>query len=141
MQNAGMDNYCRGLIEARLISPKRDLRYTMKAYEFVFKVFSVLEKVEARQEEDFSAKQITDTAVSMATGSFGPLAKYVLSDMGIKRADDFYEIISNFVDLKIFTKTEYSGRLEFEELAKKPLFAKTKSIPLDIEKLKNFDDS
>ena len=140
MENAGMDSYCCDLIMSRLIDSGRDTRYSIRAYEFVYLVYNVLEKIKHRT-DDFSAKEIVQSAVKTANAFYGSIAEFVLSDMGIKSASDIGAIIFNLVDLNIFSKSEYDENTEFQALSKKSLFSGVKPKPLDMEKLKNFEDT
>jgi len=141
VENAGMDDYCKGLISARLIDTKRDTRYTLKAYEFVYMIFSILEKINIKQEGDFSARQIVEIATTTAATIYGSLAEFVLSDMGIKSASDIEAIISNFSDLNIFSRIDICESAVFAKLSEKPLFANIKPKPINMENLKIFEDT
>ncbi|MCL1946151.1 MAG: hypothetical protein FWF51_03225 [Chitinivibrionia bacterium] len=142
MENAGMDSYCCDLIMSRLIDSGRDVRYSIRAYEFVYLAFNVLEKKQTvARTYDFSAKEIVQTAVNTANAFYGSIAEFVLADMGIKTANDIGAIIFNLVDLNIFSKSEYDETMEFQALSEKPLFFGVKPKPLNIEKLKFFEDT
>ena len=141
MENAGMDSYCRGLISARLIDSGRDTRYSLKAYEFIYMVFSILEKTDLEQKDGFSARRIVEQTTTTAATIYASIAEFVLADMGIKSVSDIEAIVGNFSDLNIFSKADACERLDFEKLAKKPLFSKVKPRAINIEKLKIFEDT
>jgi len=141
MKNTGMDSYYRDLIVSRLIDTGRDTRFTLRAYEFVYLIFAVLEKSSLNTEYGFSAKDVVQTSEKMAVALYGPIAEFVLADMGIKSANDIGAIIGNLVDLDIFVKDGFYGNDDFAEISKKPLFSKAQFKPLDIENLKIFEDS
>jgi uncharacterized repeat protein (TIGR04138 family) len=104
--------------------------------------FNVLEKKQTvARTYDFSAKEIVQTAVNTANAFYGSIAEFVLADMGIKTANDIGAIIFNLVDLNIFSKSEYDETMEFQALSEKPLFSGVKPKPLNIEKLKFFEDT
>jgi uncharacterized repeat protein (TIGR04138 family) len=100
----------------------------------------VLERTE-NQTGDFFAREIVQNAVKTASALYGSIAEFVLADMGIKTASDIGEIIFNLSDLNIFSKNDVEECDEFLALSKKPLFFKVKSKPLNMEKLKNFEDT
>lgn len=141
MENAGMDNYCRDIVSSRLIDSGRDTRYSLKAYEFVYMIFSILEKINFEQKEDFSPELITEKAAATAATIYGSLAEFVLADMGIKSASDIGAIIVNLTDLEIFSPSDICASQDFEILSQKPLFSKVRPKPLNTEKLKNFEDT
>jgi uncharacterized repeat protein (TIGR04138 family) len=138
MENAGMNDYNRDLIIYRLLDSKRDTRFALRAYEFISLIFSVLEKAGRAH---FSAKEIIDTTVKTATILYGPVAEFVLEDMGIKTTEDIGDIISNLIDLKIMTRDNIDSRYKFLFFPKKSLFSKKNLKPLNIEKLKVFEDT
>jgi len=135
-----MDSYCRDLIMSRLLDSGRDIRFSIKAYEFVFLIFGMLEK-NNRNTDDFSAEEIVQMSVKTANILYGPIAEFVLADMGIKSANDIGDVIFNLIDLKLFSKSEIDSRFEFSGLSKKMLFSGARSKPLNLEKLKIFEDT
>jgi len=135
-----MDAYCKDIITSRLLDNKRDIRYSLDAYDFVFLVFNSLEKND-NGKDDFSAKEITSTAVETANVRYGSIAQHVLASMGIKTARDIGAIVSNLVDLKLFFKNDFDKYSDFEEFPLKPLFTKINLKPIDIENLKIFEDT
>lgn len=137
---AQMDEYCRDMITSRLLDNKRDVRYSIDAYDFVFSIFNSLEK-NKEGKDDFSAKEITAAAVETANVWYGPLAQYALESMGIKTARDIGAIIFNLVDLKLFFKNDFDKYDDFEEFPLKPLFSRIIPKPIDVENLKIFEDT
>ena len=140
MENAGMDYYCRDLIMSRLLDSGRDTRFSLRAYEFIFVVFSVLEKAD-RGLSGFSSREVVETSVKTASVLYGPMAEFVFANMGIKAASDIGAIISNLVDLEIFSRSGIDRSGEFLLLSEKPLFSKIQPKPLNIENLKIFEDT
>jgi len=135
-----MDAYCKDIITSRLLDNKRDARYSLDAYDFVFTVFNSLEKND-KGKDDFSAKEITSTAVETANVRYGSIAQYVLASMGIKTARDIGAIISNLVDLKLFFKNDLDKYSDFDDFPLKPLFTKINPKPINIENLRIFEDT
>lgn len=135
-----MDFYSRALIISRLLDSGRDIRFSLRAYEFVFFIFSVLKKSNPNA-NSFSSKEIVETSVKIANSLYGPIAELVLSDAGIKTINDIESIISNLVYLNIFTKSSVYDDFEFSQLSLKTHFSKVCRKPLNIEKLKIFEDT
>lgn len=51
-----------------------------------------------------------------ALDQFGPLAKTVLNEWGIKRCADFGEIVFNLIEYNVFSKTENDRREDFADI-------------------------
>ena len=135
-----MDAYCKDMITSRLLDNKRDVRYSLDAYDFIFSVFNSLEK-NREGKDDFSAKEITAAAVETANVKYGSLAPHTLASMGIKTTNDIGAMIFNLVDLKLFFKNDFDKYDDFEDFSLKSFFLKIKPKLIDIENLKNFEDT
>ena len=90
----------------------RDSRYRPEAYDFV------------RQGLDFAARelgvqghltggQLLQGIRMLAMKLYGPMARTVLEHWGVRRTEDFGEIVFNMVEVGLLTKTESDSREDF----------------------------
>ena len=91
---------------------KKDPRYNREAYEFVSSGLAyTVQKTAAGHH--VSGKQLCDGLRRFAIEQFGMLARTVLASMGIRRTEDFGEIVFNLIDVGLFGKTESDSRNDF----------------------------
>ena len=115
-----------------------DERYAADAYYFLRDALdhtqSKLKKESSsrKQPQHVSGKQLLEGIRDLALDQFGPMSLTVLHDWGLKRCEDFGEIVFNMVDYKLLSKTQEDTRAdfksiyEFEETFKKPFLPKTR---------------
>src|SRR5207248_2316713 len=102
---------------------RRDPRYALEAYEFVFEALTHTQKRLGRQPrpeegEPGAAHHVTgpellDGVRDLALREFGLMARTVFRMWGIQRTDDFGEIIFNLVESGLMSKTEEDSRADF----------------------------
>jgi uncharacterized repeat protein (TIGR04138 family) len=101
-----------------------DPRYKMEAYLFVM---SALEYTLAkmRRSGHLTGKELLEGLRDYARNKFGPTAKMVFEHWGVKRTDDFGQIVFNLIDRGILGKTEqdsiddFSNVYDFDEAFEK----------------------
>jgi uncharacterized repeat protein (TIGR04138 family) len=137
-------------IKLRIINTGRDTRYSIKAYEFFALVKDYLVGSIKKNNPDaldalryrLFAEDIVKSAVKIAVVLYGPVAKHVLADMGILDAKDIGAVAFNLVSLGFLEQNVILSNYEdFVNISKKPLFGKIKPKPLNMEKLKIFNDT
>jgi uncharacterized repeat protein (TIGR04138 family) len=109
---------------------KRDGRYDRDAYYFVREgldyTIEMLKKKSRGVGRHVSGQELLDGLRRFALKEFGPMAKTVLTYWGVKKCEDFGEIVFHMVDKGILGKTEqdtpedFKGGYDFEEAFVKP---------------------
>lgn len=108
----------------------KDPRYEVEAYLFVREVldFAVkaLKKPPEGPERHVTARELLGCIRTYGLREFGPMAFTVFNTWGVKRTDDFGEVVFNLVDAGILGKTEedskedFAGVYDFVEAFEKP---------------------
>ncbi len=91
---------------------KRDPRYGHDAYLFVFEGLRYTLKNLGVQRH-VSGQELLEGIRAHALDQFGGLAPLVLSEWGVRKTDDFGEIVFNLVDHGLMGKTEHDSREDF----------------------------
>src|SRR6478609_2974143 len=104
---------------------RRDPRYPLEAYEFVFSALSHTQRLlgrgpapeQAREDEHHvSGQQLLEGARDLALREFGLMARVVFSFWGINRTDDFGEIVFNLISAGLMSKTDRDDRIDFHDV-------------------------
>jgi uncharacterized repeat protein (TIGR04138 family) len=107
---------------------RKDPRYTYEAYEFVFAALHHTQKILGRlphesggetpiaPQHHVSGKELLQGIRDLARSEFGLMAPTVFRLWGIRRTDDFGEIVFNLVESKLMSKTDEDTRADFHEL-------------------------
>ena len=107
---------------------RRDPRYSYEAYEFVFAALSYTQKMLGRApapveeaaaagpEHHVSGRELVHGIRALATREFGLMARIVFRTWGIKRTDDFGEIVFNLVEENLMSKTDQDCRNDFHDI-------------------------
>lgn len=121
----------------------KDTRYHRDAYYFVRDALDVAQKKFAkaggRASKDkpahVSGQQLLEGIRAHALEQFGPLTLMVLEEWGVRRCEDFGEIVFNMVESSLLGKTEndsrddFKGGYDFQEAFRKPYLPKGKQEP------------
>ena len=115
----------------------KDPRYTRDAYLFVREALDFSQKnvaKEARgQMRHITGQELLGGIRDFALQQFGPMAMLVLEEWGVKRCEDFGEIVFNMVEANLLAKTEtdsrddFKGHYDFFETFRKPFLPENKS--------------
>ena len=89
---------------------EKDLRYKPDSYEFVMQALNFTQKKLGR-EGHITGKELLEGIRLFALEQYGPMAKTVLTHWGIKKTEDFGNIVFNMIEQRLLSKTE-SDRLE-----------------------------
>jgi uncharacterized repeat protein (TIGR04138 family) len=75
-------------------------------------------KEPARGDKSFhvSGPELLDGLRAYALEQFGPMAKTVLNDWGIKRCRDFGDLVFNLIEYNVFSKTADDQREDFSDI-------------------------
>lgn len=112
---------------------RKDPRYAYEAYEFVFAALHHTQKMLGRlprEQAGVSSPRLTEPAAAhhvsgqelvqgirdLALREFGLMAPAVFRLWGIRRTDDFGEIVFNLVESNLMSKTEEDCRENFHNL-------------------------
>jgi uncharacterized repeat protein (TIGR04138 family) len=104
---------------------RRDPRYALEAYEFVFAALSHTQRMLGRrvvlepgQEEEHhvSGPQLLEGARDLALAEFGLMARTVFRAWGINATGDFGEIVFNLIAAGLMSKTERDDRRDFVDV-------------------------
>jgi uncharacterized repeat protein (TIGR04138 family) len=121
----------------------KDTRYHRDAYYFVRDALDVAQKKFAKaggragkdKPAHVSGQQLLEGIRAHALEQFGPLTLMVLEEWGIRRGEDFGEIVFNMVESSLLGKTEndsredFKGGYDFHEAFRKPYLPKGKQEP------------
>lgn len=123
----------------------KDTRYPREAYYFVREALDVAQKkftraggkaaIKADKDkpaQHVSGQQLLEGIREHALEQFGPLTLMVLEEWGVRRCEDFGEIVFNMVESSLLGKTDndsredFKGGYEFFEAFRKPYLPKGK---------------
>lgn len=106
-------------IEAARAIAKRDGRYDVEAYVFVREAldFSVkaLEKPTEGPDRHVTAQELLGCIRTYALREFGPMTLTVLNEWGIKKTEDFGQVVFSLVESGILGKTDEDKREDFAD--------------------------
>jgi len=95
----------------------KDARYQRDAYHFVKDALDHTQKLVLRQNREqmrhVSGQELLNGVRDYALTQFGPMTKMVFEEWGIKRCEDFGEIVFNMVEIGLLGKTEKDSREDF----------------------------
>jgi uncharacterized repeat protein (TIGR04138 family) len=115
---------------------KKDRRYKVDAYIFVFEALNYAQKVlgmggpspeedepeprvaetDRRAERHLSGQQLCEAIRQYALEQYGFMAKCVLNSWGVYRTGDFGNIVFNLIDIKQMKKTKHDRREDFDDV-------------------------
>ncbi len=93
----------------------KDVRYKPDAYEFVMQSLWFTQK-KLKKSGHVSGRELLEGIREFALRQYGPLAKTVLEYWGVKRTQDFGEIVFNMVEKGVLGKTEEDSRNDFMDI-------------------------
>ena len=96
----------------------QDLRYHREAYFFLREALDHTHRITGKppkknQVRHVSGQELLDGIREYALQQFGPMTLTLLEEWGIKRCEDFGEIVFNMVESKLLAKTEQDSREDF----------------------------
>ncbi len=97
---------------------KDDPRYARGAYYFLrqaldYSLKTLHQRGELDKTNHLSGGQLLDGIRLYAIDQFGPMARPVLEHWGIKRCEDFGNIVFNLVECKVLGKTDQDSPADF----------------------------
>ncbi|MFO0863188.1 MAG: Minf_1886 family protein [Gemmataceae bacterium] len=102
---------------------KRDPRFPYEAYEFLFHALQHTQRVLGRDpalaveaKNHVSGPQLLDGIRSLALAEFGLMARTVFRLWGIRRTDDFGDMVFNLIEANLMSKTDQDNRDDFHDV-------------------------
>ena len=98
----------------------QDLRYNREAYFFLREALDHTHRITGKppkknEVRHVSGQELLNGIREYALQQFGPMTLTVLEEWGIKRCEDFGEIVFNMVETKLLAKTEKDSREDFRK--------------------------
>jgi uncharacterized repeat protein (TIGR04138 family) len=114
----------------------KDPRYQRDAYLFVREALDHTQKTVAKDTRGrvrhVSGQELLAGIRDFALQQFGPMAKTLLEEWGVRRGEDFGEIVFNMVEVGWLAKTktdnraDFEGGYDFDEAFRRPFLPTTK---------------
>jgi len=108
----------------------RDPRYHRNAYVFLREALTHTQKMAGKPGHDeirhVSGQELLSGIRELALRQFGPMSLTVLDEWGVKRCEDFGEIVFNMIECGLLAKTEkdsrddFKGGYDFQEAFREP---------------------
>ena len=96
----------------------KDPRYQSDAYLFVKDALEYTQKLVVKPTRDeirhVSGQELLEGIRAFALTQFGPMAAMVFEEWGVRRCEDFGEIVFNMVEIGLLGKTEKDSRADFQ---------------------------
>jgi uncharacterized repeat protein (TIGR04138 family) len=103
----------------------RDPRYHRDAYHFVREALDHTQGLYTKSGH-VTGRELLEGIRDYALKQYGPMALLVLEEWGLRRCEDFGDIVFNLIDAQILKKTdrdtreEFAGGYDFAEAFRKP---------------------
>lgn len=99
---------------------QEDSRYERGAYFFLRQALDYTMKLHKKQEgrkreSHISGQELLEGIRLFALEQYGPLAKTVFDEWGVRECSDFGELVFNLVDYGVLGKTEEDSRKDFAQ--------------------------
>jgi uncharacterized repeat protein (TIGR04138 family) len=115
----------------------KDPRFPREAYFFVREALDHTQKLIGKPAKDDAPRHVTGQQLlegirDFALQQYGPMAVTVLEAWGIRRCEDFGDIVFNMVENSLLAKTDqdsredFKGGYDFEDAFRKPFMPKTR---------------
>ena len=126
---------------------EEDSRYAREAYGFLAEALEstmhFMKKPASGPERHVSGQELLDGIRQFALRQYGPMSKELLAYWGVRRCEDFGEIVFHLVDKGVLGKTEkdsrddFKGGYDFDEAFAKPFSTRRKPSPHHIKSKEN----
>src|SRR5947199_9299146 len=116
----------------------QDLRYHREAYFFLREALDHTHKITGKppkrnEVRHVSGQELLKGIREYALQQFGPMTLTVLEEWGIRRCEDFGEIVFNMVENNMLAKTDtdsrgdFQGAYDFEDAFRKPFLPQNRA--------------
>jgi uncharacterized repeat protein (TIGR04138 family) len=97
----------------------RDPRYTRDAYDFTRDALDFTQKLISRDKgrgmRHVTGQELLEGIRQYALGQYGPMAITLLNEWGIRKCQDFGEVVFNMVESGLLAKTDKDTREDFKQ--------------------------
>jgi uncharacterized repeat protein (TIGR04138 family) len=94
---------------------QKDKRYKKEAYAFVMAALDfTLAKLD--KPRHVTGQELLDGIREYGMEQFGPMTRAVFEYWGVKKTEDFGEIVFNMIDVGVMSKTEQDTKDDFKEV-------------------------
>jgi uncharacterized repeat protein (TIGR04138 family) len=117
---------------------KNDRRYHRDAYFFVREALDHTQKQVAKKRKSkvrhIKGQELLEGIRACGLEQFGPMTLTVLHEWGVRRCEDFGEIVFNMVENRLLAKTDqdsredFQGGYDFEETFCQPFLPKSRRV-------------
>ncbi len=117
----------------------KDLRYHREAYLFLREGLDHTQKRMSKTNKNeirhITGQELLAGLREYGLGLYGPLTATVLNEWGVRRCEDFGELVFNMVESGLLSKTEtdtrndFMGGFDFDEAFRKPFLPAKKATP------------
>lgn len=117
---------------------KADPRYHREAYHFLREALDYTQRAISKANQGklrhVTGQELLAGIRGFALQQFGPMAITLLAEWGVRRCEDFGELVFNLIDHGVLSKTEtdaradFAGGYDFDEAFRKP-FLPTRPPP------------
>lgn len=115
----------------------RDHRYARESYQFLREALDFTQKRATTKSGKIAPRHVTGQELlegirEYALDQFGPMAMTVFEEWGIRRGEDFGQIVFVMIEHKLLGKTDqdnlddFRGGYEFEDAFRKPFLPQSK---------------
>jgi uncharacterized repeat protein (TIGR04138 family) len=122
---------------------RTDPRYHRDAYFFVREALDYTQKMVAKENKNelrhVTGQELLEGIRRHALEQFGPMTKTVLEEWGVKRCEDFGEIVFSMVENSLLGKTDkdsredFKGGYDFETVFRMPYLPRQKTTkPVEV---------
>jgi uncharacterized repeat protein (TIGR04138 family) len=115
----------------------RDARFHRDAYHFLREALDYTQRNQPREPRakirHVTGQELLDGIRRYALEQFGPMAITVLEEWGVRRGEDFGDMVFNMVEARLLAKTDqdsrddFTGAYTFEEAFRKPFLPTIKA--------------
>lgn len=93
---------------------EKDPRYKLDAYEFVMQALWFTQK-RLKRKGHITARELLEGIRELGLELYGPMTRTVFKHWGIKKTEDFGEIVFNMVENGLMSKTDKDSRSDFKD--------------------------
>ena len=116
---------------------KADPRYHREAYHFLREALDYTQRAISKANQGklrhVTGQELLAGIRGFALQQFGPMAITLLGEWGLRRCEDFGELVFNLIDHGVLSKTDtdtradFAGGYDFDEAFRKPFLPSTRS--------------
>lgn len=94
---------------------KKDKRYTEEAYQFLMTALGYTQK-KFNKQGHVTGRELLQGIRELALEIYGPMAKRVFDSWGVRKTDDWGEIVFTLVNARVLGKTPQDKKEDFKDV-------------------------